>query len=146
MRFFSARYSPAVTKGLRSKEGAKHFHNRSIFSSWLGHARKFLLQTTFFSNVCKSLDIPHILASRITFRSSFLNLVLRPPRVRCNCKESGLAPSRASFCGIHFVPTRTSAFSRYFVSSTQQFLGLDAVMTAGVIKTDDGKKFQSVVI
>ena len=153
MRFFSAHYSPAVTKvtkGLRSKVGAK-----SIFTTGLyflpdsaTHISFYFKQHFFFRERLQIfrysayIGLPY----RITFRSSFLNLVLRPPRVRCNCKESGLAPSQASFCGIHFVPTRTSAFSRYFLSSTQQFLGLDAVMTAGVIKTDDGKKFQSVVI
>ena len=87
----------------------------------------FYYKHPFFSNVCKSLDIPHILVSPITFRSSVLNLVLRPHRVRRNRKESGLAPSRASFCGIHFAPTRTSAFGR----PTQQFLG----RYAGIIQT-----------
>ena len=99
--FFSARYSPAVTKvtkGVRSKEGAKSIFTTGLY--FLGDSAthiRFYFKQHFFSTICKSLDIPHILASRITFRSSLLNLVLRPPRVRCNCKESGLAPSRASF-------------------------------------------------
>ena len=59
------RSSPAVTKRLRSKRVRRAFSQRSIFSSWLGHAHKFLLQTIFFSNVCKSLDIPHILVSQL---------------------------------------------------------------------------------
>ena len=40
----------------REYEG--HFHNRSVSSSWLGHVHKFLPQTTLFSNVIKSSDIP----------------------------------------------------------------------------------------
>ena len=135
------RSSPAVTKRLRSKRVRRAFSQRSIFSSWLGHVHKFLLQTTFFSNVCKSLDIPHILVSPITFRSSVLNLVLRPHRVRRNRKESGLAQSRASFCGIRFAPTPTSAFGRYFtITIFRMRCGHDSW------NDTDGKTFQSVVI
>ena len=73
--------------------------------------------------------------------SSVLNLVLRPHRVRRNRKESGLAQSRASFCGIHFATTRTSAFGRYFtITIFRMRCGHDSW------NDTDGKTFQYVVI